>query len=264
MAQIITVANRKGGCSKTTTVKAIGEILSSVAHNKSVLLVDLDPQGNLTDWSQASTDNKNTIYEALTNRVKVTDNVIQHGQTYDLLPADETLSQIESELSGQVGYEHRLKEVLTDLEDKYDYIIIDTPPALGVLSILAFVATNAGVVIVTDSGMSATKGMNKLLDSLSAVRKFYNPTCNTLGVLLTCYNDHFCNDKQIASVTQGLLELQNTPFFETRIRTSVKIKESTTYALPLLEIAGDSKPMKDYEIFVDELLNMLDKAKQVA
>jgi chromosome partitioning protein len=259
-AKIITVANRKGGCSKTTTVKALGEILSS-EHNKRVLLVDLDPQGNLTDWTQASTTDKNTSYELLVGKANVTDDVIQHTDMYDIVPADEVLSQAESELMSKAGHEFALKSALEPVADNYDYIIIDTPPTLGVLSIVAFVASNSGVVIVTDSGMSATKGMNKLIDSLNAIRKFYNPQCIPLGVLLTCYNDHFCNDKKIAAVTAGLLDAYNIPFFDARIRTSVKIKESTTYALPILEVAKNSAPLRDYEQFTLELLASLESSK---
>ena len=251
--KIITVANRKGGCSKTTTVKAIAEILTE-QHKKKILVVDLDPQGNITKWSGVDTTDKDTMYEVLLEKCNVQEALLA-SKYYDILPADEALSNAEIELAGAVGHEYRLKEILQTIQDDYDYILIDTPPTLGLLSILAFVAAKDGILIVTDTGMFATEGISKLVESLTAVQKFYNSNAKVKGILLTRFNSRFKSNETIESVTKILCEKYQAPLFDSRIRTAVAMCDATTYGIQLSDLVPTPKPMLDYQNFVLEFLN---------
>lgn len=253
-AKIYTIANRKGGCSKTTTVKAMAEILS-YKYGKKVLCIDCDPQGNLTRWSGVNTEKKNTIYEVITNKCFVLE-ALEKTKYYDILPADEVLSQAELELTGIVGHEYRLKEALNTISCNYDYILIDTPPNLGFLSILAFVAADSGILIVTDSGMFATEGISKLSESLSAVQKFYNSNAKVQGILMTKFNPHFKGNQKIKELSVLLSDYYNAPLFETRIRSAVAITDATTYGINLLDCKPQPKPVADYIEFINELLKL--------
>lgn len=252
MAKIIAIANRKGGCSKTTTTKALAEILNS-EHNQKVLCIDVDPQGNLSRWSGVDTENKNTAYELLTGKAKIKDTIIK-CKYYDLVPADEMLTQAEIELNNKCGHEFALKNVLDSIQDEYDYILIDTPPNLGILTIIAFVACNSGIVITTDTGMFATAGIAKLTETLNAVQKFYNQNAKVLGILLTKYNSRYKNDKKIKELTELLSEQLSASVFKTKIRTSVALPESVTYSIDIMDLKPAPNPVYDYIAFTEELL----------
>ena len=257
-AKIFTVANRKGGCSKTTTVKAMSEILAE-DYNKKVLVVDCDPQGNFTKWSGVNTEEKYTTYEVLMNKCKVAEAICQ-TKFYDLIPSDELLSNAEVELSGAVGREYRLRDALDQVKEEYDFILIDTPPTLGLLSILSFCAVNEGILIVTDTGMFATEGISRLVESLTAVKKFYNDDAEVRGILLTRFNPRFKANATVENVTQLLCERYGAPLFETRIRTAVAMCDATTYGIPLLDLTPTPKPVEDYKTFIQEFLKMIEKS----
>ena len=252
MTKIITIANRKGGCSKTTTTKALAEILSK-EHQQKVLCVDIDPQGNLTRWSGVDTNNINTAYELLTDKATITETIVE-CKYYDLIPADEMLTQAEIELNNKCGHEFALRNALEPIQDKYDYILIDTPPNLGILTVIAFVACNSGIIITTDTGMFATAGIAKLVETLNAVQKFYNPQAKVSGILLTKYNARYKNDNKIKDLTELLSEQFSAPVFKTKIRTSVALPESVTYNLDIIDLKPKPKPVSDYIAFTDELL----------
>ena len=254
-AKIFTIANHKGGCSKTTTVKAMAEILSR-SYNKKVLCVDSDPQGNLTTWSGINTEDEFTLYELLSpNRNDCDDvkKVIYSNTDYDIVPADMALAGVVNELTSQVGNERQLKKHLDSVLDEYDYILIDTPPALNLLSINAFVASD-GVVIATDSNMFATKGIYNFFETIKSTKECYNPKLEIVGVLLTKFDNRFVSNKVIEEVTQKLTDELHIPMFQTRVRTSVGVTNATTYSIPLLDVHPEPKPVTDYKDFVSEFL----------
>ena len=268
-AKIYSVANHKGGCSKTTTTKAIAEILSR-EHKKKILCVDTDPQGNLTRWSNTSTDDEYTLYELLSptykkvvenaNGKKKKENVVvfdilKHCDDYDLLPADMELGRATTELLGQPGAEQRLKNKIEPLLENYDYILIDTPPALNTLAINAFVASD-GIIIATDSNMFATDSIDDFFSTIQTTKSLYNSKLEIAGVLLTRFNKRFVSNKVIEEVTQKLTEQLNIPMFDTRVRTSVAVTDATTYSMPLLDIKPEPKPVTDYKNFISEFLNL--------
>ncbi len=252
-AKIYSIANRKGGCSKTTTVKAMAEILSRI-YNQKVLCIDCDPQGNLTDWSKVRTDDEWTLYELIKNECSVLD-AIKKADDYDIIPADETLAQAETELIGKIGSEQSLAKNLKQVINKYDYVLIDTPPSLGLLSIIAYVATTDGVIIATDSKMFATKGINKLFENIIAIRDSnYNPNIKVAGILLTKFDERFISDNAIAEVTHELTKTLNVPLFKTRVHTSVDMTLATTYSMSLLDLKPEPRPVADYKKFIEEFL----------
>ena len=255
-AKIYTVANHKGGCSKTTTVKAMAEILSR-QHEKKVLCIDSDPQGNFTTWSGIDTEGENTLYELLSpNCTECTDveQVIRHTDDYDIIPADMALAGVVNELTSLVAPQSQfVKYLLPYVKENYDYVLIDTPPALNNLAINAFVVSD-GIIIATDSNMFATCGIYKFFETIDTTREFYNSNLKVCGVLLTKFDKRFVSNKVIAEVTEQLTGKLNIPMFDTRIRTSVDMTLATTYSMSLLDLTPTPKPVEDYENFVNEFL----------
>lgn len=155
MGKTYSVANRKGGCSKTTTVGALASGLNELGCK--VLVIDMDPQGNISDWAGFNTDGQNTTYEVITNRCEASE-AIYETKHYDLMPADNDLFASETELANAIDrYEH-MRDALKSVKDDYDFILIDTPPNLSTLSINAFVASDGGIIVTTDTGAFSTKG----------------------------------------------------------------------------------------------------------
>lgn len=269
-AKIYTIANHKGGCSKTTTTKAVAEILAR-DFNKKILCIDTDPQGNLTRWSGIETDNEYTLYELLSptykkeiikNGQKIKKNVdvfdvLKKSKDYDLLPADMQLSRAGTELLGQAGAEQQLKIKIKPIINNYDYILIDTPPALNTLSINAFVVSDA-IIIATDSNMFATNSIDDFLSTIKTTKSLYNSKLEIAGVLLTRFNKRFVSNQVIEEVTQKLTKELKISMFNTRVRTSVAITDATTYSMSLLDLKPEPKPMTDYKNFVKELIKTSD------
>ena len=255
-AKVYTIANHKGGCSKTTTVKAMAEILSR-EYDKKVLCIDTDPQGNLTSWSEIITEDEYTLYELLSpNQKECTraKQVTYFTKDYDIIPADMALAGVITELTSLVvGNECQLKNFLEPVKEEYDYILIDTPPSLNILSINAFVSSD-GVIIATDSNMFATKGIYEFFETIKTTKKFYNSNLEVTGVLLTKFDKRFVTNKVIEEVTKKLTEELHIPMFQTRVRTSVGVTNATTYSVPLLDVAPEPKPVTDYKDFVNEFL----------
>ena len=156
--RVITVANQKGGVGKTTTAQAM---TAGLSHSGKVLAVDLDPQGNLSAACGAVCYNVPTVYELLKQEVTARE-AVQHIGGYDIIPANIMLAGAEQEIIAQTGKEHRLKEALAAVVNNYDYVIIDTPPSLGVLTVNAFTAST-DIIIPTTAGIFAAAGINQLL-----------------------------------------------------------------------------------------------------
>ncbi|HAQ5692684.1 TPA: ParA family protein, partial [Enterococcus faecium] len=172
MARILSVANQKGGVSKTTTSVNLAACLKFV-YGKNVLLVDIDPQGNATDNVGFDIDGTNqpTIYEVLKGEADITDAILDY-KGIDVLPADIALSSAEREFT-QVGSEHRLKRVLQPIKDNYDYIIIDCPPSLGMLTVNAFTVSDE-IIIPVEAAYFSLKGLIKLSETIETVKEYTN------------------------------------------------------------------------------------------
>jgi len=247
--KIIAVANQKGGVGKTTTAGALIAGLSN--ENFRVLGIDLDPQGNLSDSCGAEMYRMPTIYELLKNEAALGD-VIQTMEGFDVIPSNIMLAGAEQELS-QTGKEHRLKEKILPVAGNYDYIVIDTPPSLGVLTINAFTFADE-IIIPTTTGIFAVNGIRQLNATVENVRKYCNPNVKIRGILLTKFNPRTNIGKQIRELTTQLSHHINAPIFETFIRNGVAVEEAQANRTDIFTYSGKSTVSEDYKAFINEYL----------
>lgn len=246
---IIAVANQKGGVGKTTTAHALTAGLNEVGYK--VLAIDLDPQGNLSSASGAENYNVPTIYELMKQEANLED-VIQHIGGYDVIPANIMLAGAEQELS-QTGKEHRLKECIAAIVGKYDFIIIDTPPSLGVLTVNAFTCAS-DIIIPTTAGIFATTGISQLNQTVKSVQRYCNSNVKVKGILFTRFNPRANISKQIMELTEQLSKYISAPIYETYIRSTVAVEEAQANKTDIFSYADKSTVAEDYRAFIKELL----------
>lgn len=247
MAKVIAIANQKGGVAKTTTSGAMAASLKRRGFK--VLAVDLDPQGNLSDGVGADNETQNTIYELLKGE---TNDVVQSLDAFDIIPSNIMLASADIEFT-QTGKEYRLKEALAEIEKKYDYVILDTPPSLGILTVNAFTYANE-VIIPTSAGIFAVSGIVQLYSSIETVRKYCNQSLKIAGILLTRYNPRAIINKDIKEITEQLADRIHAKVFNTFIRTSVVVEEAQANHIDLYSYNEKNSVTKDYEAFVTEYL----------
>jgi chromosome partitioning protein len=248
MSQIIAIANQKGGVSKTTTSHTMAAGLKQRGYR--VLALDMDPQGNLSDNAGADNYDCPTMYELLKKEV-VAEETIQH-LSFDIIPANILLAGTEQELN-KTGKEYRLQECIENVRDRYDYIIIDTPPSLGILTINAFTAANE-IIIPTTAGIFAVKGIVQLNDTINTVQKYCNKQLKIAGILITKFNPRVNINKDIKALTTQLSEQINVKIYNTYIRSSVVVEEAQAMKKDIFSYAADSTVANDYNSFIDEYL----------
>jgi chromosome partitioning protein len=246
----LAVANQKGGVAKTTTVAAMATSLKERGY--SVLAVDMDPQGNLSDCSGAEAYQLPTVYELL-KKTATPEEVIQHLEIYDIIPANVMLAGAEQELS-QTGKEHRLKEVLEKIKPNYNFIIIDTPPSLGILTINALTIADE-VLIPTTAGIFAINGIKQLCDTIKSVRKYCNENLEITGILLTKFDPRTNVGKDLKELAVQLGNFISTTLYETYIRNSIVVEEAQARKSDIYSWKGSSTVAEDYKKFVDEYLS---------
>ncbi len=248
--RIIAVANQKGGVGKTTTSQALTAGLAAKGYR--VLGVDLDPQGNFSSACGAVNYNVPTIYELMKREATVEETIQHMGNGYDVIPANIMLAGAEQELS-QTGKEHRLKESIADVVNRYDHVIVDTPPSLGVLTVNAFTAAS-DILIPTTAGIFATTGINQLNETVKSVQKYCNPNVKITGILFTRFNPRANISKQIKELTEQLGQYISAPIYKTYIRSAVVVEEAQANRTDIFDYAGKSTVSEDYKAFIDEFL----------
>ena len=249
MTRVIAVSNQKGGVAKTTTTQAVAAVLKSRGFR--VLAIDLDPQGNLSDSVNVVTEDTNTIYEVLTKEAAA-DDAIQQLAAFDIIPADIVLASAGQTLA-QTGKEYRLKEAIEPIKSLYDYILIDTPPSLGILTVNAFTAADE-IIVPTTAGKFAVKGIAELYNTVKNVRKYCNPSLRMKGILFTKFDPRTNNSKDMRLLVEKLSEAIDAPLFNTFIRNRVAVDEAQSRSLDLLTFSGCEDINSDYNEFIDELL----------
>ena len=258
---IIGVVNQKGGVGKTTTSVNLGAALAN--SGKSVLLIDLDAQSNLTahlglskaDGSEEAQEvdlsQQPSIYDVLKGSREISDVVIKRSHNLDVVPSSLLLSAADLELGGVVGRELILKRALQKIRDRYDVIVIDCPPALGLLSLNALAAVER-VVIPVQSEYLALHGVRQLLDTIDQVKSIYNPTLIVGGVLI-CLHD---NRKRLArAVADTIRAYFGDLVFETIIRSNVSLAEAPASGKTIFEYAPKSTGAEDYGSLAKEVLD---------
>ncbi len=251
---IVAVANQKGGVGKTTTAQALAAGLAERKYR--VLGIDLDPQGNFSTACGAENYNVLTVYEVMKRGADIRE-AIQHMKGgYDVVPANIMLAGAEQELS-QTGKEHRLKEAVSVVAGEYDFIVIDTPPSLGVLTVNAFTCAT-DILIPTTAGIFATAGISQLNETVSSVQKYCNPGVKIRGILFTRFNPRANISRQIKELTEQLSEYISAPIYQTYIRAGVVVEEAQANKADIFNYAGKSTVAEDYRTFIEEFLKGAD------
>lgn len=247
--QIVSVINQKGGVGKSTTAIALSLGLAKEGYR--VLCIDLDGQGNLTYALGAEP----SAYGAMgvLERPETIYNEIIHLQAIDLIPSNDRLFLAQNVLI-ETGKEYRLKEALGNLKPRsYDYVVIDTPPSLGVLTINALSASNE-VVIPSRADTFSLQGIGQLAVTINAIKKYCNPHLRINGILLTQYNARTNLAKTLSEQTEGFARSLNTRVYSTRIRECIAIRESQAMRKDIYTYSPTSNCVEDYNAFVREFL----------
>lgn len=248
LAVIISIVLQKGGTGKSTTAQALASTLGF--KHKKVLLIDLDPQSNVTYSSNVDNPIK-TITNVLGEDCTADEAVIK-CKYYDLLAADTYLTNVEiSDVKPTL-----LKNVINPIKDKFEYIIVDTPPALGHLSFNALVASDY-VIIPIEPRVFALQGLGRLHDTIKNVQKRLNSSLKVLGILLIKYSNRTILNRDIKDMIEDYSKQMDTIVFNTSIRESIVVAEAQTVREPLIDYAKNSKPNIDYKAFTTEILHMI-------
>ena len=250
-AKILAVANQKGGVAKTTTAINLGASLAMA--NQRVLLVDLDPQGNLTSGvgRKGSPGPGGTAYEALTSDRDPHEFVVQTGVDHlSLIPADRDLTGAEIELVGLEARERRLERVLASLAPEFDYIFVDSPPSLGLLTLNALVAADV-VLIPLNCEYFALDGIAELMATIDRVRAALNPRLAVEGVLLTMYDDRTNLGQQVSA---NIREFFGDQVYRTVIPRNIRLGEAPSHGVPVILYDARSRGAEAYVELAHEFL----------
>lgn len=245
---IISIATQKGGSGKSTTAWALASGLHKRGYK--TLLIDLDYQGNATYATGADTGGGNS-YDLITHRAKATD-IIRQVPQGDVIVSGKALSQLDLELT-TTGKEYKLKEALKPIAKDYDYIILDTPPALNTITINALAASES-VIIPAQADIFSIQGIAQLGETLDAVKGYCNPALNISGILLTRYNQRTILSQDLREIITAAASKMKTRVFKTVIREGVAIREAQASKSDLFTYAPRSNAAKDYSAFIDEFL----------
>lgn len=246
MARVISVVSHKGGVGKTTTAQAIAYGLANTG--KKVLAIDLDGQCNLSTISD--TKQGKTILAVLTGDITAKE-AIQNNGNCDIIPAHRGLEAI-AEVFVDVGKEYKLKEAIEPIASDYDFIIIDTPPSISVLTVNALTAANE-IIIPAQADLLSYEGMKQLVDVCKTVQKYTNPTLKIAGILLTRYNARSVISRDMLNNFSQYAESIGTKVFATQIRETTAIKEAQALRENLFTYAPKSNAAKDYNALINEL-----------
>lgn len=251
MGRIYTLVNQKGGVGKTTTAINMGAYL--VHFGQRVLIVDLDPQANATSCLGV---NKHTVkgntYDAILNATPINSLVLYNERLkLSLLPSSPALAGAEVELVSQLGRESRLKQAITPIADRYDYVLIDCPPSLGLLTVNGLVAARDGVIIPVQCEYLALEGLGQLTQTLQLIRSVLFPELKVRGVVLTMFDGRTRLSSDVVTEVNRHFPEQT---FKTVVPRSVRLAEAPSYGLPVSTYAPGSSGAEAYENLARELL----------
>ena len=250
MTKIICFTNQKGGVGKTTTCVNISACLSALG--KKVLIVDLSPQGNAT--SGLGIDKREleqTVYDVLINEAPISDVIYEtNAENVDICPTNINLAGAEVELVTVISREQILKNALKPVLDSYDFIVLDSPPSLGLLTINALTAADR-LVIPIQGEYYALEGLSQLMDTINIVKKKLNPDLEILGVVLTMFNMRTQLSRQVKEETDKYF---GSKVFKTVIPRNVRLAEAPSHGLAICDYDKNSKGSKAYEALVKEVI----------
>ena len=258
MGKIIAVANQKGGVGKTTTSVNLSSLLAK--KGKKVVLLDADPQGNATSGLGVDKNVEKSLYDVLVNEEPV-ENTLQDTieKNLKICPSNVNLAGAEVELVSQMSREHRLKEQLDQIKDKYDYIFIDCPPSLGLITLNSFTAADS-VLIPVQCEYYALEGLGQLINTINLVKKHLNKSLEIEGAVLTMYDIRTNLSNQVVKEVKKYFD---DKVYKTVIPRNVRLSEATSFGMPITTYDPKSKGARSYEKLAKEFLKAED-AKEKA
>lgn len=250
MAKILTITNQKGGVGKTTT--CVNLAASLAATKKRVLLVDLDPQGNASMGSGIDKHQlENTVYEVLTDQIHIRDAIVKDTEAgYDLIGSNGDLTAAEVELLQIPRREFRLKMALMEVSDDYDFVLIDNPPSLNLLTVNAL-ASSSGVIIPMQCEYYALEGISALIGTIEKINKRLNPELKIEGILRTMFDPRMSLTKDVST---HLVEYFGDKVYRTVIPRNVRLAEAPSHGMPALHYDKNSRGAVAYLALAGELI----------
>lgn len=257
-AKVIAIFNQKGGVGKTTTCMNLTTALSMDGYR--VLIVDIDPQGNTTSgFGFSKNELENSIYDALIDGVDLREIILTTDyERLNILPSNIELAGSEIELAHIKNRETRLRKVLAPVKDFYDYIFIDCPPSLGLLTINALAAADS-VLIPIQCEYYALEGVGQLISTISLVKKGLNPKLSIEGVLLTMYDGRTNLSLQVVEEVEDYFKGK---VYQTKIPRNIRLAEAPSYGETIFEYDSRSKGSQAYKAFADEFIGRQKHAEQ--
>lgn len=249
MGKVVSVANQKGGVGKTTTTVNLSTMLAK--KGKKVLMIDTDPQGNATSGIGIEKENEYSIYDVLINEIDMRKTVLEtQVKNLWICPANINLAGAEVELVSMFSRERRLKEQLDKIKEEFDYILIDCPPSLGLVTLNAFTASDS-VLIPVQCEYFALEGLGQLMNTINLVRKHLNKSLYIEGAVLTMYDIRTNLANQVVREVKRYFE---DKVYKTVIPRNVKLSEAPSYGMPIVLYDAKSKGAKAYDKLAREFL----------
>ena len=252
MGKVISVSNQKGGVGKTTTSLSLAASLGVL--EKKVLLIDADPQGNATSGIGINSDDFNkSSYDVLLNQCEINDSIIKtKSPNLDIIPANIDLVAVEIELVDSNKREHMLTKMIDKIKKDYDFIIIDCPPSLGLITMNALTASNS-VIIPIQCEYYALEGLGKLLNTIKGIQKVHNDNLEIEGILLTMFDSRLRLSNQ---VKDDVKKHFGDMVFSTIIPRNVSLGEAPSHGESIIVYNSTSKGSKSYIKFAQEVINL--------
>lgn len=248
MKEIIAISNQKGGVGKSTTANALGAGLFHKGFK--VLYVDMDAQANLS-YSMGATNRAVSSLEVLTGTATAKEAIVTTAQG-DLIPASPALASADL-LITETGKEYRLKEALEPILGDYDYIILDCPPALGILTVNALTACNS-VIVPAQADIYSLQGVGQLLKTLQTVKKYCNRDLSIKGLVATRYNARTVLSRDMTELLEDTAKQLQTKLYQTKIRECTAIKEAQASKQDIFSYAPKSNATADYTSLIEEII----------
>ncbi|MEG0073066.1 MAG: AAA family ATPase [Clostridia bacterium] len=251
MGKVISIANQKGGVGKTTTAVNLSACIAQ--KGKKVLLVDVDPQGNATSGLGVDATDKNSVYDVLVNDVSIKDTLCETVvKKLDVCPANIDLAGAEIELVPMVSRETRLKYAIDEVKADYDYVIIDCPPSLGLITLNSFTASDS-ILVPIQCEYYALEGLGQLMNTVRLVQRHLNPNLIVEGVVLTMFDPRTNLSNQVAEEVEKYF---GNKVFQTIIPRNIRLSEAPSHGLPITLYDADSKGADTYKKLAKELMDL--------